>query len=124
MKEYKYLDHTNPYTGSCPDNMKSDYGLKSYEYVAENAFGIADYQEGSCTKIEMKPMTIPIDDWMTSRGHRYNLLYDGHTAGAVGCYKSMCVFLGLNRDRFGEGCYTAEQGQAQWESVGKQLGEV
>ncbi len=103
MREYNYLDHTNPYTGTCPDNMKTSYGISSYEYVAENAFGNPQYSEGSCTEIQMRPMTEAIDDWMTSRGHRYNLLYDTHIAGAVGCYKNMCTFLGLNRDRFGEG---------------------
>lgn len=124
MREHNYLDHTNPYTGTCPDNLKDNFGIKSYEYVAENAFGNPQYSEGSCTEIEFKSMTEPIDDWMTSRGHRYNLLYDDHISGAVACYKNMCAFLGLNRDRFGEGCHTAEEGIAHWESVGKQPGEI
>jgi uncharacterized protein YkwD len=124
MRDYNYLDHTNPITGTCPDNMKSNYGLKLNEYVAENAFGNPQYSEGICTKIEIKPMTDAIDDWMTSRGHRYNLLYDNHIAGAVGCYKNMCSFLGLNYDRFGEGCHTAAEGQEFWKTVNEQPGEV
>ncbi|MFH1840023.1 MAG: CAP domain-containing protein [Nanoarchaeota archaeon] len=117
MRENSYLDHTNPYTGSCPDNMKSEYGLSSGEYVAENAFGNPIYFEGECTEIQIRPLTEPVDSWMTSTGHRFNLLYSGHTAGAVGCYKNMCVFLGLNYDRFGEGCYTAAEGEAFWDSM-------
>jgi uncharacterized protein YkwD len=124
MRDYNYQDHTNPFTGTCPDNMKSQFGLNSYEYVAENAFGNEEYSEDSCTKIEIRSMTEVIDSWMTSRGHRYNLLYDGHISGAVGCYKNMCTFLGLNYDRFGEGCHTAKEGIEFWNTVSKQEGEV
>jgi uncharacterized protein YkwD len=123
MREYNYLDHTNPYTGTCPDNMKASFGIKSYEYVAENAFGNPQYSEGSCTKIQIKPMTEAIDVWMKSRGHRYNLLYDSHIAGAVGCYKNICTFLGLNHDGFGKGCYTAAEGIEFWNAASKQSGE-
>lgn len=124
MRDYNYLDHTNPTTGSCPDNMKISYGLNSNEFVAENAFGNPIYSEGSCTEIEERPMIEAIDSWMTSRGHRYNLLFDEHVAGAVGCYKNMCTFLGLNYERFGEGCHTATEGISFWNSAEKQPGEV
>lgn len=117
MRNYSYLDHTNPYTGTCPSNMKSDYGLKPGEYVAENALGNPEYSEDKCTEIRIKSMKEAITSWMTSRGHRYNLLYDTHVAGAVGCYKNMCTFLGLNYDRFGEGCHTADEGEAYWDSA-------
>jgi|TARA_Y100000310_G_scaffold42248_1_gene39530 hypothetical protein len=115
MYEYEYMDHTNPVTGSCPDNIKTKYGLSSGEYVAENAYGMWGAPASP---------RAAIDSWMTSRGHRYNLLYTGHTAGAVTCYGGYCVFLGLNRDRFGEGCHTGEEGTAFWETVGTQPGEV
>ena len=61
---------------------------------------------------------------MTSRGHRYNLLYPSHIGGAIACYRGYCVFLGLNHDRFGEGCNTGEEGMAFWNSVGRQPGEL
>jgi len=117
MDIYGYLDHTNPDTGTCPDSMKTDFGLSSYEYVAENAFGVyGGYY--SADEIDA------VNSWMSSRGHRYNLLYNNHIAGAVGCYNGMCTFLGLNGDRFGEGCYTAAEGNAFWESASKQPGEI
>ncbi len=115
MYEYNYMDHTNPKTGSCPDNIKKEYGLNNNEYVAENAYGM----QGA----DAKPISA-IDSWMTSRGHRYNLLYPSHIGGAIACYRGYCVFLGLNYDRFGEGCNTGEEGMAFWNSVGRQPGEI
>jgi hypothetical protein len=41
MDKYGYLDHTNPQTGTCAFSLKSEYGLTSNEYVAENAFGFS-----------------------------------------------------------------------------------
>ncbi|MDO8871998.1 MAG: CAP domain-containing protein [Methanoregula sp.] len=115
MDTYGYMDHTNPKTGSCADSIKIQYGLSSREYVAENAFGFdssGHYSNG----LEKQA----IDSWMTSRGHRFNLLYP-HSAGAVACSQGgHCVFLGLNNDRFGEGCSTGAQGLAYWDRVGKQ----
>lgn len=115
MDEYGYLDHTNPQTGSCPDSIKTQYGLSNLEYVAENGFGFptgGHYSDG----LEREA----VDSWMTSRGHRYNLLYP-HIAGAIACSRGgHCVFLGLNYDRFGQGCHTAAEGIAYWNSVGKQ----
>ena len=115
MHEYNYMDHTNPETGSCPDNIKKEYGLSYSEYVAENAYGM----QGA----DANPISA-IDSWMTSRGHRYNLLYPTHIGGAIACYRGYCAFLGLNHDRFGEGCSTGEEGMAFWNSVGKQPGEI
>lgn len=127
MRTYNYLDHTNPITGTCPDNMKSAYGINPSEYLAENALGNPEYSEGSCTELISKPMTEAIDSWMESRGHRYNLLYDKHISGAVGCYKNMCAFLGLTHDEFGlggKGCYAAEEGTKFWSGAEKQPGEI
>jgi uncharacterized protein YkwD len=111
MDKYGYLDHTNPQTGTCPDSIKIQYGLNQNEYVAENAYGFpsgGSYFNG----IEKDA----IDSWMTSKGHRNNLLYP-HIGGAIACSNGgHCVFLGLNGDRFGEGCYTAAQGIAYWNS--------
>ncbi len=107
MDKYDYMDHTNPETGSCPYNMKDKFGLSPGEDVAENAYmDTSDYHSGMEEDA--------IDSWMDSRGHRYNLLYSNHVAGAVACYKEYCVFLGLNYDGFGRGCYTAEEGVEYW----------
>jgi uncharacterized protein YkwD len=108
MHEYQYHDHTNPFTGTCPYNMKSDFGLKSNENVAENA-----YLFGTETNPTLynPSYTEIIDGWMDSTGHRMNLLSYEHVAGSVACYGGFCVFLGLNHGHYGEGCYTASEGQ-------------
>ncbi len=115
MEEYSYLDHTNPQTGECPDSMKGKYGIMHHEFVAENVYG------ASGAAVSPKEA---VDSWMTSRGHRYNLLYDDHTAGAVACYGGYCSFLGLNQDNFGSGCHTGAEGMKFWDSALTQPGEV
>ena len=109
MHEYQYLDHTNPITGTCPYNMKSEFGLNSNENVAENV-----YLFGTETNPTLyNPSYIEIIDWwMDSTGHRINLLSYEHVAGSVACYGGFCVFLGLNHGSYGEGCYSASEGQA------------
>ncbi|MCV0401004.1 MAG: hypothetical protein K5777_03355 [Nitrosopumilus sp.] len=109
MYEYQYLDHTNPITGTCPYNMKSSFGLKSNENVAENA-----YLFGTETNPTLynPSYTEIINGWMQSTGHRMNLLSYEHVGGSVACYGGFCVFLGLNHGLYGEGCYTASEGQA------------
>ena len=104
--EYNYFDHTNPFTGSCPDNMKTSYGFSSNEYVAENLSG-GTY--GSISAIDL---------WMTSQGHRYNILFTDHKAGAVACEGGNCVFLGVNNNGFGQGCHTGAEGEAWHDSLG------
>lgn len=116
MVEYGYMDHTNPITGTCADSIKYQYSFGSWEYLAENARGSSQpYYEG----IEKDA----VDSWMKSRGHRYNLLYP-HISGAVVCSNGYCVFLGLNHDRFGEGCHTGAEGLAFWNSASMQEDEV
>lgn len=124
MRKYKYYDHMNPTTGSCPYTMKATYGFRPDEFVAENISGYPDYSEDFFTQTRKSPINEVVDGWMDSRGHRYNLLYDQHTAGAVACYKDKCVFLGVNNQRFGEGCSTAAQGLQHWKAVPLQPGEI
>ncbi|MBW4566859.1 MAG: hypothetical protein KME31_02210 [Tolypothrix carrinoi HA7290-LM1] len=124
MSQYKYYNHTNPHTGNCSDKMKYQYGFNKEEYLAENLLGYEKYSENIFTRIKLKPMTYAVDNWMDSRGHRYNLLYEKHIAGAIGCYKDKCVFLGLNHDKFGSGCHTAAEGRQHWNNVPRQPGEV
>jgi uncharacterized protein YkwD len=124
MSAHRYLDHTNPKTGTCPYNMKGGYGFREDEYLAENASGYPDYAEGFFTKRVEAPISEVVDGWLYSRGHRYNLLYEGHTAGAVACDKDKCTFLGLNNQRFGARCITAAEGQAYWRTNPIQPGEV
>jgi len=68
-----------------------------------------------------------VDNWMDSRGHRYNLLYSDHKIGAIGCYYGVCVFLGGHTNPYGLGagpCTTGEEGLEYWENVPIQPGEV
>jgi len=104
MAENGYLDHTSP-SGICADSMKSAYEINNFEFVAENIY-FGDTQD----------MQKVIDAWMQSRGHRFNLLYEGHTAGAIACHDNMCVFLGLNEDGYGSGCHTAAESSLFWEN--------
>jgi len=68
-----------------------------------------------------------VDGWMTSRGHRYNLMYADHTMGAIGCYGSVCAFMGVNDALYGLGkgeCISGEEGLAYWSSVPARDDEV
>jgi uncharacterized protein YkwD len=122
MIQYNYYDHTNPQTGSCADNMKTDFDLTPDEFVAENILEYGDI--GGIRSQLLHPMSDAVDSWMDSRGHRYNLLYDDHIAGAVACYGNKCIFLGLNHNRFGQGCYTAVEGHQHWLTAPLQPGEI
>ncbi len=96
MAGYKYLDYTNPFTGSCADSMRPRYGFGPGEYVVENAYG----QDGGYVHgIERQA----IDSWMTRPGNRWLLLYP-HEAGAIACADGYCSFLGLTPDRLFDGC--------------------
>jgi len=125
MVENEYFDHVNPKTKECAVSIRFKYGFKPNEYVAENIFGEFEgysFEEFSYyyTGIEEKA----IQSWMDSRGHRYNLLYPNHYAGAVACYRGACVFIGVNHDRFSDRCTTGLEGQLFWESAPKQPYEI
>ena len=122
MQTYHYYDHVNPQTGTCAYSMKAQFGFNASEYVAENALDYGD--EGGVGATLFHPMPESISSWMSSRGHRYNLLYARHVAGAVACLNDKCVFLGLNHDRFGEGCHTAADGHQFWETTPLKPDEV
>lgn len=122
MTQYNYYDHVNPKTGTCADSMRSQVGLKPNEYVAENAMNFG--QSLPMGNVQAQPLTDSIDPWMHSRGHRYNLLFKNHVAGAVACYNDKCVFLGLNYDRYGEGCHTAAEGHQSWDAAPVKSDEV
>jgi|GEM_PF-2441769 len=114
----KYFDHVTP-EGKCVADFKAEYGFSEYN-VAENCAG--SYYLGGETTGWYSPKEA-VDNWMESRGHRYNLLYPFHTKGAIGCYKGICVFLGANKEYYGLGsgpCTTGEEGLNYWNSVEKQ----
>lgn len=123
MSERNYFDHVTP-EGTCAKDMKSEYGFKFREILAENCGGMTHYVGGD--PIPGTNVNETIEMWMSSRGHRYNLLYADHVSGAIGCYKAICIFYGVHTNPYGLGagpCTTGEEGTAYWESSGKQMGE-
>ncbi len=117
MSERHYFDHTNP-DGQCANSLKIKYGISVSQTVAENIWGIQGGTQNAHQAVK---------SWMESRGHRYNLLYEDHIAGAIACEKGFCVFIGLHNGQDGLGggpCATGAQGEAYWNTVGKQSGEV
>jgi len=124
MFERNYFDHVTP-EGTCANEMKGKYGFEFYEILAENCGGMTHYFNGEPIPGENVQNTV--DSWMNSRGHRYNLLYEDHVGGAIGCYKWICVFYGVHNNPNGLGagpCKTGEEGLAFWEQASKQPGEI
>jgi hypothetical protein len=65
-----------------------------------------------------------VQAWSRSRGHWYNMLYSRHEAGAVGCYKDVCLFLGMNRVPGGLGSGVYSENPGFWDDAPLQEGEV
>jgi len=113
MTRREYFDHIDP-DKKCVGSYAKNYGLMySSNSFAENIFGYS-----SPTWFDQKEA---VESWMDSRGHRYNLLFEGHIRGAIACDSKNCVFIGQG----GSGwiCDTGEAGLVFWNSVGKQPGE-
>ena len=114
MYDYGYLDHVNPYTKTCSYSIKSQFGFTENEYLAENALGFETKQQIGLSNGDFHQN---IDSWMGDTGHKMNLLYYNHYAGAYACYGSQCVFEGVNHDQFVLGCHTASEGEASWSKM-------
>ena len=122
MYDRNYLDHVTP-EGTCAKDLKAQYNFTSNENVAENIWKIY-YESGAA--IEANP-NLAVSSWMTSRPHRYNLLYEQHASGAVGCYHNICMFYGVNAVASGLGagpCVAWADSSAFWQNAGTQKGEV
>lgn len=122
MFQRNYFDHVTP-EGTCAKDMKSSYGFSASEVLAENAGGVSYYIGGGPVSSSRREA---VDGWISSRGHRYNLLYP-HKSGAIGCYNQICIFFGVHTDPYGLGagpCTTGAEGLAAWETIGKQPGEI
>lgn len=123
LYERGYYDHVTP-EGKCVKDFKEEYNLSVYT-IAENIGEMIHSPEGM-PRENTTPREV-IDDWMDSRGHRYNLLYPSHILGAVGCYHATCVFLGANTDPEGLGsgpCTPGEEVSAFWRNASKQADEI
>lgn len=114
MTERRYFDHVDP-DGKCVGSYARNFGLTyPSDSYAENIFGY-----NSPTWFDQEEA---VASWMTSRGHRYNLLYQSHSRGAIACDSQNCVFIGQGGS--GWSCATGAAGLAFWDSVGRQPGEL
>ena len=86
LEKYHYFAHNNPRTNKNPENMKSRYGIHSFEYPAENLFGGGNMNDA-------------IRAWMHSPGHRLNLL-QSHSSGAIASYHGKVAFIGIKNYGF------------------------
>ncbi|MEC4892048.1 MAG: CAP domain-containing protein [Oscillatoria sp. PMC 1051.18] len=131
MYKRDYFDHVTP-EGTCAKDLQKEYGFSSQEFLAENLSMRTYYTVINGVETDKKvqlptlaKVTEVVDGWMNSRGHRYNLLFPNHQAGAIGCYKNFCTFFGVNQENFGGGkCTTGEEGLEFWRNVEKQPDEV
>jgi len=117
MEVRGYFDHVTP-EGECSTDFKTQFGFQKDENLAENIAVLAHYSNRVPTKDAQPEQTI--DGWMTSRGHRYNLLYQYHDKAAIGCYKATCTFIGVNTNPIGLGssrCLTGEQALEYWQET-------
>ncbi len=121
MYERDYFDHVTP-EGKCAEDFKSQFGITEYGTFAENIGGMTHYGDG--TPVGDTSVKEAVDGWMTSRGHKYALMYpySDYKKGAIGCYYSICTFLVLTTEPFQ--CVHGDEGLAYWETVGKQPGEI
>jgi len=114
MSNRDYFDHPDP-DGKCVGSYAKNYGMNyPPSSFADNIFGY-----DSPTWFDQKEA---VDSWMQSRGHRYNLLYNGHIRGAIACNNQYCIFIGQGGS--GWVCDTGTSGLSFWRNVGKQPGEI
>jgi hypothetical protein len=124
MAARRYYDHVTP-DGECVNDMKEHHGFAPYENLAENLGGMTHTSDGT-----PHPETTAKEAayaWLQSRGHRYNLLYPEHDSAAIGCFRSICVFIGVNKVPGGLGfgeCLPGRDGLEAWENLPTQPDEV
>lgn len=112
-----YFDHMTP-DGLCVTDFKDHFGINEFGDIAEN-LAMSGYETGDFVGTVKEV----VDGWMTSRGHRYALLYPDYEFAAIGCYKSYCAFLALTRDTSFL-CSPATESTAFWRTANPQEYEV
>ncbi|MFC2175217.1 CAP domain-containing protein [archaeon] len=118
-----YTDHVTP-EGTCAQDMQSQYGFSNKDIIVENILKV--WYESGFPAPDVGPL-FAVDEWMTSRAHRYNLLYEYHYAGGIGCYKNFCLFYGVHQTPggFGSGgCSSWDDNKVFWDDASPQPGEV
>jgi len=100
MDAREYYSHLTP-EGDCMFTLKSNFGFKTTEIVAENLGGMTHYSNNE--PIPSATIYEPLESWIKSPGHNANLFYSKHKSGAIGCYKAICIFNGVHNDPYGLG---------------------
>lgn len=88
MAAFRYLDYTNPETGSSAESMKREFGIEPGDIVIESAYG---QWNGYTFGIEKQA----IDAWISDEGNR-DRLFSPIEGGAVACSHGYCSFIGLS----------------------------
>ena len=102
MVDFEYYAHTNPVTGSCSEDIKTNYRIS--ESVSESIYGQNINKLSPCAIWEDGDTQEVLDEWFGKESTRNNLLYSNHIAGAVSCMWDKCVFIALNSDGYGNRC--------------------
>jgi uncharacterized protein YkwD len=87
MAAFRYLDYTNPETGSSAESLKGDYNISANLTVVESAYG---QWNGYTFGIERHA----IDAWISDEGNRDRLTAP-YSGGAVACSGGYCSFIGI-----------------------------
>ena len=87
LAEYKYLNYTNPHTGSSALALKRGFGFSDNESVIETLYG---QWTGYTPGIERQA----IDSWITDPGNRQRLFFD-QVSGGLACSGGYCSYIGI-----------------------------
>lgn len=87
MAEFKYLNYTNPNTGSSALALKRLHGFSENETVFETLYS---QWTGYTPGIERQA----IDSWISDPGNRQRLLFD-HPSGGMACADGYCSYIGV-----------------------------
>ncbi|NYT07365.1 MAG: hypothetical protein GKC05_03815 [Methanomicrobiales archaeon] len=87
MAAFRYLDYTNPETGSSARTLKAEFGIPENRTVVETAYG---QWNGYTYGIEQHA----VDAWMSDEGNR-NRLFAPYSGGSIACTQGYCSFIGI-----------------------------
>lgn len=87
MAAFRYLDYTNPETGSSAESLGEAYNISADHIIVESAYG---QWNGYTFGIERHA----IDAWISDKGNRDRLTAP-YLGGAVACSGGYCSFIGI-----------------------------
>jgi uncharacterized protein YkwD len=87
MAAFRYLDYTNPETGSSAKTLKEQFGIPANRTVVETAYG---QWNGYTYGIEQHA----VDAWVSDEGNR-DRLFGPYSGGSIACTQGYCSFIGI-----------------------------